>query len=96
MFKISVAQLSNIIYLVFNGERHEAEHQTKVKANMNKQEAVAVLTEVKSELGRNYKSAIREAWMTGDYGAQCLEKWAGQLQRIRNTFGPSWLVNARA
>jgi len=42
--------------------------------------------------GRNWKSQLREAWMTGDY--QGFEKdWL--LQPVRNTLGPSWLSNYR-
>lgn len=62
---------------------------------MNEQQALAVLAEVKAALGRTYKSHIRAAWMTGNYQAEDLEKWTGDLQRIRNTFGPSWLVKAQ-
>jgi hypothetical protein len=40
--------------------------------------------------GRNWKSKLRDKWMTGRYSAQddsvC-------LQQIRNYFGPSWLFN---
>lgn len=42
--------------------------------------------------GRNWKSALREAWMTGNYG---LFDDAGYLQQIRNQFGPIWLVKFR-
>jgi hypothetical protein len=33
--------------------------------------------------------------MDGNYRRDGLEKWAAQLQGIRNMFGPSWLVRAR-
>lgn len=39
--------------------------------------------------GRNWKSSLRDAWMTGDYGSF---EQSNYLQQIRNTFGPSWLV----
>lgn len=58
-------------------------------------EALEVLREVKAKLGRNYKAGIREAWMTGNYAGQRLADWDSKLQRIRNVFGPTWLVNAR-
>jgi hypothetical protein len=58
--------------------------------------ALAILAEVKAKLGRNYKSAIRVAWMNGNYDGQGLGEWANRLQQIRNAFGPTWLVNARA
>jgi hypothetical protein len=50
---------------------------------------------VKAALGRNYKSYIRTAWMNGNYAYEGLGEWDGQLQSIRNTFGPSWLVKAQ-
>lgn len=56
--------------------------------------AIEVLREVKAYAGRNYKSAIRQAWMDGNYDREGLGKWAGRLQQIRNEFGPSWLVRA--
>jgi hypothetical protein len=39
--------------------------------------------------GRNWKSALRQAWMTGEYNGFENSHF---LQQIRNTFGPSWLV----
>jgi hypothetical protein len=39
--------------------------------------------------GRNWKVALRDAWMDGDY--QGFED-SHLLQQVRNTFGPSWLV----
>lgn len=65
-------------------------------AEMTKTQAIEILTAVKAKLGRNYKQAIRSAWMNGDYSSECLEEWSSQLQQIRNSFGPTWLVNARA
>jgi hypothetical protein len=63
---------------------------------MTNAEAIAILAQVKSKLGRNYKRAIRSAWYDGDYDGEGLGEWDSSLQRIRNTFGPTWLVNARA
>jgi len=42
--------------------------------------------------GRNWKSALREAWMSGDYSG--FER-SNVLQCLRNTLGPSWLVRFR-
>lgn len=42
--------------------------------------------------GRNWKSLLRDAWMTGDYGSF---EQSNYLQQIRNTFGPSWLIRVR-
>lgn len=54
-----------------------------------------LLRTVKAKLGRNYKSAIREAWMNGNYSNHGLSEWSSQLQNMRNNLGPSWLVDAR-
>lgn len=62
---------------------------------MNEKQALSILAQVKAAMGRNYKAAIRQAWMDGNYRAVNLEKWTGDLQNIRNTFGPSWLVKAQ-
>jgi hypothetical protein len=42
--------------------------------------------------GRNWKSSLRQAWMTGEYNGFENSHF---LQQIRNTFGPSWLVRFR-
>lgn len=62
---------------------------------MNATEALGLLADVKTQLGRNYKSAIRDAWVDGDYQSRGLGDWDSQLQQIRNQFGPSWLVKAQ-
>jgi hypothetical protein len=62
---------------------------------MNNLEGLNLLAFIKAAIGRNYKSAIRQAWMTGNYSEAGLEQWAGQLQAMRNTLGPSWLVRAQ-
>lgn len=61
----------------------------------SEENAVTVVKDVKAKLGRKYKTAIRRAWETGDYGYDSLEEFAGDLQRIRNRLGPTWLVNFR-
>ena len=62
---------------------------------MTNDEALSILVAVKAKLGRQYKSAIRVAWMNGDYDGEGLGEWSSRLQQIRNTFGPSWLVRAK-
>lgn len=52
-------------------------------------EQLAALQRVAKYYGRRWKDSLRQAWMTGQYG--CYMD-APQLQQIRNTFGPSWLV----
>jgi len=34
--------------------------------------------------GRNWRSNVRNAWMTGNYEAECLGEFAGILQSLRN------------
>jgi hypothetical protein len=41
--------------------------------------------------GRSTRRRIREAWMSGNYYAEDLERWSSDLQNIRNQFGPTWL-----
>ncbi len=43
--------------------------------------------------GRRWKSELREAWMTGIYCDPAVD--SATLQRIRNTYGPSWLIKCR-
>lgn len=88
-----------------SGAKKEAGHEapalrspvrgTELNENMNDRQALEILFEVRVELGRNYKQAIRSAWMNGDYIGNGLDKWAGRLQQIRNQFGPSWLADVR-
>jgi hypothetical protein len=42
--------------------------------------------------GRCWKSALRQAWETGNYLAF---EQSNDLQTIRNEFGPSWLIRFR-
>lgn len=58
-------------------------------------EAREVVLAVRSKVGRKYKTAIHDAWLSGDYAGECLSEFASELQRIRNTYGPTWLVNFR-
>lgn len=39
--------------------------------------------------GRNWKSELRQAWMTGNYPTGSI---LPALQQIRNQYGPTWLV----
>jgi hypothetical protein len=59
-------------------------------------EQIEALKEFAKVHGRNWKSALREAWMTGNYeGIEPYGNTAAYLQQVRNTFGPSWLVRFR-
>jgi hypothetical protein len=62
---------------------------------MSELEAIEALRKARALLGKRYKQAIRQAWFDGNYRAQCLEDLSSQLQRARNTFGPSWLTRVR-
>jgi hypothetical protein len=62
---------------------------------MTEERAKDILRTVRAKLGRDYKRAIRDAWMTGNYDRECLSEWAGSLQRIRNVLGPSWFHHVR-
>ena len=66
------------------------------QAGLPNKEQIEALKKWASVHGRNWKSALREAWMTGDYkGIEPYGNTAAYLQQVRNTFGTSWLVNFR-
>lgn len=53
---------------------------------------LSVLRQYKLTHGRRWKNTLLTAWMTGIYDDSdntCV------LQQIRNTLGPTWLVNIR-
>ena len=52
-----------------------------------------ILRRFAAEQGRTWKSKLNHMWMSGDYGDTSVDD--GALQRIRNQFGPSWLVRLR-
>lgn len=45
--------------------------------------------------GRNWKSNLRQAWMTGIYDEYAGTGRRDLLQQVRNAFGPTWLVRFR-
>lgn len=47
-------------------------------------EQFEALRDYAKQNGRNWKSQLRDDWITG--------KAYGELQQIRNQFGPSWLT----
>lgn len=57
--------------------------------------AVAVLRKAKQACfdRRKWRQAISTAWMTGNYSRDGLDiaDLPSELQRIRNTLGPTWL-----
>ena len=44
--------------------------------------------------GRNWRSALSAAWMSGNYGHMFAHDEA-RLQGLRNRLGPSWLATYR-
>lgn len=57
--------------------------------------AVAIIMQARRLVGRKYKLAIWNAWGNGNYESEGLGSIAGQLQGVRNNFGPTWLANLR-
>jgi len=55
---------------------------------------VQALREFAAAHGRNWKSVLRQSWMTGDY-SNAPNDTAVYLQQVRNNFGPTWLVRFR-
>lgn len=55
-------------------------------------EEIGAVIDFASKNGRNWKSALRECWMSGQYPA---DVDAPALQRVRNAAGPSWLISFR-
>ena len=55
-------------------------------------EQLKALLTYASNNGRFWKRLLRHAWETGDYQA---EDDTALLQQVRNSFGPSWLVDFR-
>jgi len=51
------------------------------------------LARVAKYYGRTWKSTLRQAWMTGQYGCYMEDREA--LQNVRNSYGPSWLANLK-
>ena len=71
--------------------RFSARIETRMSHTLTVEQLAALQTFAR-ENGRNWKSALRHSWETGDY---CTNADSASLQQIRNTFGPSWLVRFR-
>lgn len=56
-------------------------------------EQLAELKNFAAMNGRTWKSRLRHAWETGQYAECGAADYSHLLQQIRNTFGPTWLVN---
>jgi len=58
------------------------------------EEQLAALRAFAARHGRNWKSKLNDCWSTGNYdhGHGVSNDEDAELQQIRNTFGPSWLV----
>lgn len=48
------------------------------------------LTQVKKQMGRYWKSKLLLAWESGKYPSSIIA-YRAELQKIRNSGGPSWL-----
>lgn len=62
---------------------------------MTEEQAKKVVAEVKKEVGNSYKRVIRDCWTSHSYIKNGLDNYSVQLQRIRNTLGPSWLSRVK-
>ena len=62
---------------------------------MNEAEAIEVLVRVRKSAGHYWRRIVHECWHNGWYQMNHLGAFEGSLQRIRNTFGPSWLMRAK-
>jgi len=62
---------------------------------MTEQEAIEALVKARRIAGRPWRRIVHECWGTGGYRKHYLESIAGSLQRVRNKFGPSWLIKAK-
>ncbi len=49
------------------------------------QNQLEALRQYAAEHGRTWKAALNHDWMTG--------QTVGELQQVRNTFGPTWLAH---
>lgn len=66
-----------------------------IRTTMSKRptmEQMEALRAFASTHGRNWKSVLRDSWMSGIYPTDCD---SASLQQVRNAFGPSWLVRFR-
>jgi hypothetical protein len=57
-------------------------------SSLTEQQLIALRAFAKAN-GRTWKSKLNHAWMTGLYNSS---DDSMNLQQIRNTFGPTWLV----
>lgn len=55
-------------------------------------EQAQALDVFKEKHGDKWKDKLSDCWMSAGY-PNIPDEHAAQLQRIRNQFGPSWLVN---
>ena len=60
-----------------------------MKKHTPTREQLDALANFAANEGRNWKAALRHAWETGDYPAG---SQSSELQQVRNTYGPSWLI----
>ncbi len=68
---------------------------TTIEARIVLNSAKLAVARFNHNSGHNYKQSIRQAWYDGNYRSLGLGDLEGQLQCIRNQFGPSWLIRAQ-
>jgi len=66
----------------------------KMLKNTPSPEQLAAIRRFAKRHGRTWKAALNAAWMRAAYDFAARENDdAALLQQVRNSFGPSWLVN---
>ncbi len=64
--------------------------------NKPTREQLDALTAYATQHGRNWKTTLGDAWMTGRYDSATVRRdHDGLLQLVRNQCGPSWLKAVR-
>jgi len=59
-------------------------------------EQLSALTAYATQHGRDWKTTLGDAWMTGRYDSATIRRdHDGLLQQLRNQCGPSWLKAVR-
>jgi hypothetical protein len=81
---LSIPQLEQLGWKVLS-QYHLLEN---VRERVNLAERVSAIRQWAKLHGRTWKSKLRDAWISGDYGD--FEE-SNLLQQIRNAYGPSWL-----
>lgn len=76
----------------FDAREHVQAVQSRLGVNRPSEEQLAALVAYAKAHGRKWKSQLNHAWMTGQYG---MSDDSMNLQQVRNTLGPTWLIRFR-